>query len=139
MNGLSAVNFSKLLASDPINRQAWLVTLQAGCDDGSRPLTKCELVALCDRLRRKQRLLKKVLRIETKAQHANAVTRFRKNIRQARDLIGRRALSEYVSLGDQIFMIQNELAEMRKARQYAYAAELVYKVAAQTSNTGRAD
>lgn len=139
MNGLSTVNFSKLLASDPINRQAWLVTLQTGCDDGFRQLSKDELVALCDRLRRKQRLLKKVLHIETKAQHANTVARFRKNIRQARDLIGRRALSEYVLLGDQIFMIQNELAEMRKARQYAYAAELVYKIAAQGGNAGRAD
>lgn len=124
---LSQVKFDRLVLCEPINKQAYLVTLQSGCDEVYKPVSTEELVEIFARLCRKQRLLKRVLKIETKAQHANTVTRYRKGIRQARDLVGERVMREYVTLSGQIQQVQLELSERRKARRFAHQALMEHK------------
>ena len=52
---LSQVKFDRLVLCEPINKQAYLVTLQSGCDEVYKPVSTEELVQIFARLCRKQR------------------------------------------------------------------------------------
>jgi hypothetical protein len=110
-----------VLNSEPINRQARVVTSQRHVAAGDLPLTREELVTITNRLQRKQRLLKLVLGIKTKAQHANTIYKFNRKIPQFRRTKEPRALVEYVRVGQAIARINRELAELRAVRRFVAA------------------
>lgn len=122
-----------VLNSEPINRQARIVTSQRHVATGDLPLTREELLAICDRLQRKHRLLKHVLGIKTKAQHTNTMWKFNKKIPQYRGKQEPRALVEYVRVGKSIEIIVRELAEIRAVRRLV--ADL-QRAKPRTPNTG---
>ena len=107
-----------VLNSEPINRQARVVTSQRHVATGDAPLTREELAHLTNRLQRKQRLLKLVLGIKTKAQHTNTLYKFNRKIPQFRGTKEPRALVEYVRVGQAIETINRELAELRGVRRF---------------------
>lgn len=107
----------EILLRSPINRMARVVTSQAGCQDADSPLTREDLVAIKDRLERKHRLLKHVLGIKTKAQHANARYKARKRLQQFRQRAEPRAFQEYIRVGDELLRVVGELTVLRRLRQ----------------------
>lgn len=112
-----------VLNGEPINRQARVVTSQRHVATVDTPLTREELAAITNRLQRKQRLLKLVLGIKTKAQHVNTLYKFNKKIPQFRFKTEPRALVEYVRVGQEIQRINTELAALRLVRQFVAQAQ----------------
>jgi hypothetical protein len=90
-------------------------------------LSREELAKLVQLTTRKQRLLKRVLGIKTKSQHRNTAYKAGKGIRQYRADKEPRALVEYLRCGREIERLNRELADMRRARQYAAKLESEYK------------
>jgi hypothetical protein len=117
----------KVLNSTPINRQAAVVARQKFCDREDRPMSREELAAITSRLQRKQRLLKLVLGIRTKAQHVNTLYKFNNKIPQFRFKAEPRALVEYVRVGKAIQRINAELAELRSVRRFVAQAEQAWR------------
>ena len=113
----------KLLTGVPVDRVARRVTSQQHAAVGDTPLTRDELIALIARTARKQRLLKQVLGIKTKAQHTNVVYKASKNVRQVRAMKEPRSLSEYLRCGKEIQRLSQELAALRQLRQFVGEAE----------------
>jgi hypothetical protein len=112
-----------LLISTPIDRVARRVTSQAGAATVDTPLTKPELVALLQRLGRKQRLLKRVLKITNKRQHMNTVYKANKGIPNFRCATEPRAVTEYVRCGREMQRLNGELADLRRLRRFVADAE----------------
>ena len=113
----SRANFSDLLSATPIDRNAAIVTGQAGCTDGLEQLPERDLMAMKDRMERKHRLLKHVLGIRSKTQHKNLMHKWNKGLPQFRQRHSR-AFVEYVCLGRQIQDVTRELSVARRARQF---------------------
>lgn len=102
-----------VLTCAPLNGTAASVVSQKGCSTDSE-LSRAELVELINRLSRKQRLLKMVLRIDTKAKHANLVYKFNKGKRTYRFRDDPRSVVEYVHVGREIQRLILELAARNK-------------------------
>jgi hypothetical protein len=110
------VNLDRILASAPINKTAARVT---GIRRGIAPagdMTRDELVELMDRLQRKLRLLKVVLRIDTKAKHKNLVYKATHGMRSYRGKANPRAVDEYIRVGHEIQRMNRTLQAMRAER-----------------------
>lgn len=99
-----------VLNSAPINRQARRVTSQANCATIDSDLSKEELQDVLDRLTRKHRLMKAVLKIKNKSQHKNVVDRHNKGIRS--NFRPRRLTAEYVRVGMALQVIQQRFSEL---------------------------
>lgn len=108
-----------LLVRAPVNRLAASVVSsrrQAGAD---APLSREELAYLIERLTRKHRLLKAVLGIRTKRQHANLMYKHAKGIPQFRRAKEPRAFVEYVAIGQNIQRLVQQAAELKRSRPLA--------------------
>jgi len=120
-----------VLNSTPINRQAYRVASQAGCATSDVDLTHEELAEAYERLARKHRLMKFVLRITTKSQHKNVVDRHNKGIRS--NFRPRRITAEYVRVGNAMQVITQRFAELgrvgKEARQQLGAVEKKWREA----------
>lgn len=99
-----------VLNSTPINRQARKVTSQKNCATVDVDLSKEELCEVLDRLMRKHRLMKSVLKIKNKSQHKNVVDRHNKG--QRSNFRPRRLTAEYVRVGLAIQVIHQRFAEL---------------------------
>jgi hypothetical protein len=118
-----------VLNSTPINRQARKVTSQAGCATVDVELSREELCEVFERLSRKHRLMKSMLRIKTKSQHKNVVSRHNKGQRSRSR--PRRLTDEYVRVGLALQVINRRFAEIdrvgREGRQLLGAIENQWK------------
>ncbi len=119
---MTAHHLLRVLNAVPVNRQAAIVTRQAGCVEEDTDLTKPELVWLVDRLRRKHRLLKHVLGIKTKAQHTNLMYKYNKRIPQYRQRDEPRAMAEYIRCGKEMKRLIDELARLKDVRRFVAQA-----------------
>ena len=88
------------IESAPINRAAYLVASQKNCEDDIS-VSSDDLQTALMRLIRKQRLLKKILRIKTVTQHKNLKTKFKRGI-YGKGMNNPRALLEYMENGQRI-------------------------------------
>ncbi|RTL33742.1 MAG: hypothetical protein EKK53_27675 [Burkholderiales bacterium] len=113
MNGFSTVSWISLLVRSPIDRITRLVTGQRAVAEHDRPLTRDELLEILDRCARKQRLLKRVLRIDNKRQHAGFKYKRNIGVRQFRVEQEPRAALEYGRLGQQMLRYMEELAQIK--------------------------
>jgi hypothetical protein len=122
-----AMNFHAILTSNPIDRVARRVASQAGVSQADSPLAREELAYLMRRTLRKQRLLKQILGIRTKAQHKNTTYKSNHGVKQFRAEKEPRALDEYLRCGQAIQRLNVELANMRMVRRFVANAENEYK------------
>ena len=113
------MNLSDIFAMTPINRTAARVVSQKGAQQ-DKDLTRSELASIVNRLTRKQRLLRMVLRISTGAQHANFIRRMSQN-RSAgeRQKANPRAAEEYRRIGVEIQRLNLCSAEIRDKNRIA--------------------
>ena len=132
------MNLAEILVREPVDRVARRVTSQTGVAEDDTPLTREELAALVNRLLRKNRLLRHVLGIDTKAKKVNTKYKAKKGIPQFRALKEPRALTEYLRCGQEIQRLGTELAALRKVRQFVAGIEREYKARAASPNTGEA-
>ena len=107
------MNFSDIFAMTPINRDAARIVYQRN-PQPERDLSRRELAEIWNRLTRKQRLLKRVLKITSKAQHTNLMNRMAKGIHTARRMQDQpRSVIEYRRIGIEIQRFQAAIAEIR--------------------------
>jgi hypothetical protein len=122
------VNLHSILVRSPIDGVAARVVSQRNAATEDAPMTREEICAILDRLRRKHSLLKMVLAIKTKAQHANLRYKYGKKLPQFRQRKEPRAFTEYIRIGNEMQRLLDELHEMRKLRRFVAAAEREAKV-----------
>jgi hypothetical protein len=101
-----------ILIRAPVNRLAARVVSQRDLGLDSYELQREEICCLIDRLRRKHKLLKHVLKIKTKAQHKNLMYKHSKGLKQYRKQNEPRAFSEYLIVGREIQRLCRALQEM---------------------------
>ncbi len=111
-----------ILVRAPVNRLAASVVSQRRVAAADTPLSREELAYLLDRLGRKQRLLKMVLGIKTKAQHTNLRYKHSRRLPQFRQQQEPRAFTEYIRVGNDMQRLSRELAALRQARRIAALA-----------------
>lgn len=119
MKDFSTVPWAALLVRSPVDRITRAVTDQRAVARHDRPLTRDELLEILNRCERKQRLLKRVLRIETKTQHKNLVHRWQLGVRQSRVEREPRAALEYVRLGNMMQRYIEEIAQLNAQQRLA--------------------
>lgn len=102
----------RVIASTPINRQAGLVASQRHCVSEDVAIGRDELIVLLDRLQRKQRLLKFILRIKTPAQLTNTVSRHKAGIRS--NFRPQRTIEELIRNGANIHNLSVRSSELGK-------------------------
>lgn len=110
------MNLDAILASVPVNKTAARVT---GIRRGIAPagdLSRAEVVELLDRLQRKLRLLKAVLRIDTKAKHKNLIYKATRGQHSYRGAANPRGVDEYLRVGHEIQRMNRALQVMRAER-----------------------
>lgn len=114
-----------LLVRDPVNAMARRVVRQ-GKEVAPDSLSRPELIALLERITRKQKLLKVALGIKTHAQHVNAMYKFNRGIGQFRMKQNPRAFIEYKRLGEQAqrFLVQLKVLKDERRREYLLEKEL---------------
>lgn len=127
------MDLHSILTRSPIDAAARRVTSGGVEVDG--PMTREELAALVHRTARKQRLLKLVLGIKTKAQRKNVAYKASKGIPQFRANKEPRAFTEYLRCGREIQRLTRELAAMRKVRQFVARAEQECRALMETRTT----
>jgi hypothetical protein len=112
------MNIDAILTSSPINQTAARVVSRRRGIEEATSMAREELVALKDRLERKQRLLKRVLGITTKAQHKNLLYRMNTGRMMLTERGKRepRSALEYKLVGEQIWRLNERLCEMRAER-----------------------
>jgi hypothetical protein len=121
------MNLDAILASSPINQTAArVVSRRRGIEEPTN-MAREEIVALKARLERKQRLLKRVLGITTKAQHKNLVYRMNtgRMMLTERGKNEPRSALEYKLVGEQIQRLNVRLSELRAERRAVAMAERV--------------
>lgn len=111
-----------ILIRAPVNKLAANVVSQRKAATADTPLTREELIYLMDRLDRKSRLLKHILGIKNQSQRRNVHYRHNKGVKQFRRLKEPRAFTEYLAIGHNMQRLNQELAELNKARKAANAA-----------------
>lgn len=117
---MKITNLTDLFLSKPINKLAFMVSSQKNCESQSVDLTFTELLNIKNILMRKNQLLKKVLGIETKAQHKNLKTKYKYKVGQFRQKNEPRAFAEYILIGHQIHCINKALSEIKDVRREFY-------------------
>ncbi len=115
----------------PIDRQASRVASQRNCAVVDLDLCRDDLVRSLDRLQRKMRLMKSVLKVATKCQHKNLLARH-KNGRRGMKGRPARLVVEYANVGASIQSIMLQIHEMeigpgRKLRKLIGAMENKWK------------
>jgi hypothetical protein len=106
-----------VLASAPINGTAASVVAQSRAPASQGDMGPDEIKAIIDRLVRKQRLLKRVLGISSKAQHKNLMYRMnsvRRAVGVTRFQGNPRSAVEYKRLGIEINRLNARVCELRK-------------------------
>jgi hypothetical protein len=116
----------QVLNSVPVNRQARIVTTQSGCSEYDTDLTREEMLELFERVARKHRLLKLVLRVHNETQHKNLKARHRMGLKS--NYRPKRAIEEYLRLGSAMAILaagmrRTSFKEGREARQLLGAVE----------------
>ena len=109
------MNFTEICNLSPINRQAARIVSQRGISEDS-PLSRADLVALSNRLLRKQRLLLFVLGIRNDSQRRNVHEKLKRGIPTNRGLSNPRAMDEYKRIGPATQIIQVELSRLNAER-----------------------
>lgn len=108
------MNLDRILTSSPVNQTAArVVSRKRGSVETTGDLTREELTSILDRLQRKLRLLKVVLRIDTKAKHANLTYKARRGMRTYRGAANPRSVNEYLRVGQEIQRMSRALSEIR--------------------------
>lgn len=107
----------------PIDRTARVVTSQARTSTRDAGLSREDLSFILSRLLRKHRLLKHILGIRTKSQLSNARWLYNRGERLGRFRRDPRAFLEFMRLGEQIQIVHDELALLRRVRQLVALAE----------------
>jgi hypothetical protein len=115
------MNLDRILASAPVNGTAAAVTSARRGSIPAGDLTREELIAINERLQRKHRLLKHVLRITSKAQHVNLMSAIKRHkpgpgVGMARLVGNKRAALEYKRVGEEMQRMNRALQEMRSAK-----------------------
>lgn len=114
------MNLDRILSSAPVNQTAARVTASSRHPAPVGDLTRAELVFLSQRLERKLRLLKKVLRITSKAQHTNLINaiksgrRNRPGVGMLRLTANPRTALEYKRVGEEMQRMQGRISELRR-------------------------
>lgn len=98
--------------SRPIDRDAYRATLQRNCSTADATATREELQHLLSRLERKQRLLKKMLKIKTKSQHKNLVYKGTRQIPQFRQ--SSPAFRDYLRNGQAMQLLLQRITELKR-------------------------
>jgi len=121
------VNLDRILTSSPVNKTAARVVSSSRNPMPVGDLSREELVYLSSRLERKLRLLKQVLKITSKAQHANLIYAI-KNGRRNRPGVGMlrltanpRAALEYKRVGEEMQRMQSAIRELKQRAKEATA------------------
>lgn len=115
------MNIDRILASSPINQTAARVASSPRNPMPMGDLTRDELVYLRDRLERKLRLLKQVLKITSKAQHVNLINaiksgrRNRPGVGMLRLTANPRSALEYKRVGEEMHRMQERIRELKAA------------------------
>lgn len=112
-----------VLASAPVNGTARSVTRQPRDAMPAGDLGRQELIDLMQRLGRKLRLLKVVLRIDTKAKHQNLIYKTKRGMPTYRGAANSRAVTEYMRVGREMQRMNRALQDMRSAKSGKRAAQ----------------
>jgi hypothetical protein len=121
------VNIDRILASAPINQMAARVTSSPRHLVPMGDLSRDELIYLRSRLERKLRLLKQVLKITSKAQHANLINaiksgrRNRPGVGMLRLTANPRSALEYKRVGEEMQRMQDRICQLKRATREATA------------------
>jgi hypothetical protein len=102
-----------VITSAPINRTAASVAAKPRTPQSEGVMGRAELIELYERLARKHRLLKAVLRVDTKAKHKNLVYRAAKGRSTSRGKANGRAVAEYVRLGHEMQRMVRTIHELK--------------------------
>lgn len=106
----------KVLNGTPIDRKSRIVTSQARCVEAETSIDRDELALLVQRLDRKRRLLKYVLKIDNKRQHKNVIQRFNNGWHGRSSFRPPRIVAEYVRLGRSTEILNVRLHQLRTER-----------------------
>lgn len=104
-----------VLASRPVNSTARSVIGQRRCAEASEDMGRQELIELVNRLSRKQRLLKLVLGVKSKAQHANLIAALKGKhygSGEFRAYGNPRAAVEYKRVGEEMQRLNRRISEL---------------------------
>lgn len=105
-----------VITSAPVNRTAQAVIAKPRAPQSMGDIGRADLIALIARLQRKLRLLKVVLKIDTKAKHRNLVYKTGRGMRTYRGAANSRAVTEYLQIGHEIQRMNRTLQEMKAAK-----------------------
>ena len=103
----------QVLNSTPINRQSRVVASQRYCSEIDADASREDLVFSNERLKRKYRLMKAVLRIETKSQHQNVKRRLKAGAKQVRPT---RLLEEYFQVAKTIQTLGMTIKDLNESK-----------------------
>ena len=109
-----STDLNAIFVRSPIDKLARRVTSQRHVSPDDPSLSKQELIEIIDRLIRKSRLLKVVLKITTKRQHKNLKTKDNKGIKNFRSTKEPRAMQEYRRVGGEIHRLTEEVCAINK-------------------------
>lgn len=107
--------WDKIIVSSPVNRQSAVIASQRGATD-SLMMSREEILQIKNRLERKSRSLKHILKISSRTTHKNIIYRINKGNPTERGKSAPRAMIEYVNLGEQINMLNLELKRIREEK-----------------------
>ena len=107
------MSINRIFGLTPVNRGAALVTSQYGVAQEDLPMGRDELLSMLKLMERKSRLLKRVLNINTHAQHKNSTRQFKKG--RESNFRDSRALAEYTRLGSQMQIFYRRISEIQAA------------------------
>lgn len=110
-----------ILASTPVNTTTAKVVSNRREAMPQGDITREELIAIKDRLERKLRLLKHILRIDTKAKHKNLVYKTTHGMPTYRGAGNSPAVTEYLRIGHEMQRMNRALQAMRVAKSGAKA------------------
>jgi hypothetical protein len=122
------MDIEAILLRSPVDRVARRVTSQQFVEKEDSELTREEINAIVERLCRKQRLLKVVLKIKTKTQHKNFTRRVSRGGGDYRERLEPRAVAEYMRCGVEIYRLTNELGERTLSRKFAAKLNFEYRI-----------
>ena len=121
------MDIEAILLRSPVDRVARRVTSQQFVEKKDSELTREDINAIIYRLCRKQRLLKVVLKVKTKRQHKNLVSKTLRGNLDYRARIQPRALTEYMRCGTEIHRLTVELADINRVRRFAARLQFEYR------------
>jgi hypothetical protein len=117
---MKTLNLNQIFLRTPVNRNAFLATSQKNCVEVEKDLNFTELTDILNRLNRKNRLLKTLLKIKTKTQHKNLKNKFKQGLIKFRSESNKSLIYEYFSVGQQIENIHLRLKDFRDCKRDFY-------------------